>query len=179
MLMPSVLSEAAPKFSRTLPALPAIFLTVGLGLQWLVEHGQQWRLPPWSGTAVAGLLLVVSGGWASYDFFVRFPQRQESYYAYDADKLDALAELERWATQGYEVFLQPLWAQHATFTFLRRSATVKALDTAETLVLPPVGQGAVYAFPGEKVAQQRSSPNFGRVSPLRNTMIAMITPSWS
>lgn len=153
MLMPSVLSEAAPNYSRTLPALPAIFLTVGLGLQWLAERCQQWRLPTWSGTAVAGLLLVVSGGCASYDFFVRFPQRQESYYAYDADKLDALAELERWAAQGYEVFLQPLWAQHATFTFLRRSATVKALDTAETLVLPPVGQGAVYAFPGEKVAQ--------------------------
>ena len=153
MLMPSVLSEAAPNYSRTLPALPAIFLTVGLGLQWLAERGQQWRLPTWSGTAVASLLLVVSGSWASYDFFVRFPQRQESYYAYDADKLDALAELERLAAQGYEVFLQPLWAQHATFTFLRRSATVKALDTAETLVLPPVGQGAVYAFPGEKVAQ--------------------------
>lgn len=153
MLMPSVLSEAAPNYSRTLPALPAIFLTVGLGLQWLIERCQQWRLPTWSGTAVAGLLLVISGSWASYDFFVRFPQRQESYYAYDADKLDALAELERWAAQGYEVFLQPLWAQHATFTFLRRSATVKALDTAETLVLPPVGQGAVYAFPGEKVAQ--------------------------
>lgn len=153
MLMPSVLSEAAPNYSRTLPALPAIFLTVGLGLQWLVERGQQWRLPTWSGTAVVGLLLVISGGWASYDFFVRFPQQPESYYAYDADKLDALAELERWAAKGYEVFLQPLWAQHATFTFLRRNATVKALDTAETLVLPPLGQGAVYAFPGEKVAQ--------------------------
>lgn len=160
MLMPSVLSEAAPNYSRTLPALPAVFLTVGLGLNWLMARIQPWRgsqpatpLPNWSGGAVAALFLVISGGWASYDFFVRFPQRQESYYAYDADKLDALAELERLAAQGYEVFLQPLWAEHATFTFLRSSATVKALDTAETLVLPPVGQGAVYAFPGEKVAQ--------------------------
>lgn len=153
MLMPSVLSEAAPNYSRTLPSLPAIFLTVGLGLQWLVERCQQWRLPAWSGAVVASILLVGSGGWASYDFFVRFPQRQESYYAYDADKLDALAELERLAAEGYEVFLQPLWAEHATFTFLRSSATVKALDTAETLVLPPVEQGAVYAFPGEKVAE--------------------------
>lgn len=153
MLMPSVLSEAAPNYSRTLPALPAVFLPVGLGLQWLMERFQQWRIPQWSGAVFAGLLLLISGGWAGYDFFVRFPQRQESYYAYDADKLDALAELERLAGQGYEVFLQPLWAGHATFTFLRSSATVKALDTDDTLVLPPVGQGAVYAFPGEKVAQ--------------------------
>lgn len=160
MLMPSVLSEAAPNYSRTLPALPAVFLPVGLGLQWLIERFHQWRntnsfpsLPKWSGAAVAGLLLVISGGWAGYDFFVRFPQRQESYYTYDADKLDALAELERLAGEGYAVFLQPLWAGHATFTFLRSSATVKALDTDDTLVLPPVGQGAVYAFPGEKVAQ--------------------------
>lgn len=160
MLMPSVLSEAAPNYSRTLPSLPAIFLPVGLGLSWLIERWQQWRiarptapLPAGSGAALAGLLLAISGGWAGYDYFVRFPQQPESYYAYDADKLDALATLERLAAQGYEVFLQPLWADHATFTFLRSNATVKALDPDETLVLPPVGQGAVYAFPGEKVAR--------------------------
>jgi len=160
MLMPSVLSEAAPNYSRTLPSLPATFLPVGLGLSWLIERWQQWRtthtttrLPAWGGTALAGLLLTISGIWASYDFFVRFPQRPESYYAYDADKLDALAALEKLAAEGYEVFLQPLWANHATFTFLRSNSRIKALDPVETLVLPPVGQGVVYAFPGEKFAR--------------------------
>lgn len=154
MLLPSVLSEAAPNYSRTLPALPAVFVTVGLGLSWITERARYWRtLPAWGGAAVAGLLLLVSGVWSGYDFFVRFPNRVESYYAFDADKVEALAALEMWAAQGYQVFLQPLWAEHATFTFLRSSATVKALDTAETLVLPPVQQGAVYAFPGEKLTQ--------------------------
>lgn len=160
MVLPSVLSEAAPNYSRTLPALPAAFVPVGLGLNWIQERFQQWRrnrqvgyLPSWSGGAVVGLLLVISGGWAGYDYFVRFPNRPESYYAYDADKLDALSTLETLAAQGYEVYLQPLWGDHATFTFLRSSALVKSLDTAETLVLPPVGQRAAYAFPGEKLTQ--------------------------
>ena len=160
MLMPSVLSEAAPNYSRTMPSLPATFLPVGLGLSWLMERVQRWRtnrpatrLPEWSGAALAGLLLTISGVWASYDFFVRFPQRPESYYAYDADKLDALAALEKLADEGYEVFLQPLWADHATFTFLRSNSRIKALDPVETLVLPPVGQGVVYAFPGEKLTR--------------------------
>ncbi|MEZ4735210.1 MAG: phospholipid carrier-dependent glycosyltransferase [Caldilineaceae bacterium] len=160
MLLPSVLSEAAPNYSRTLPALPAAFVTVGLGLTWIVERVNQWRhqvkiraLPAWSGAAVAGLLLTVSSAWASYDFFVRFPNRPESYYLYDADKVDALAALEALAAQGYKVYLQPLWGNHATFTFLRDSTLVKSLDPTATLVLPPVGQGAVYAFPSEKLAQ--------------------------
>jgi len=160
MLLPSVLSEAAPNYSRTLPALPAAFIPVGLGLTWIVERWRQWHsarnapfLPAWSGAALAGLCLAVSGVWSGYDFFVRFPQRPESYYAFDADKLDALAALEGLAEQGYAVYLQPLWGIHATFTFLRDNTRVKSLDTAQTLVLPPVGQGAVYAFPGEKLAQ--------------------------
>jgi len=152
MVLPSILSEAAPNYSRTLPALPAVFVTVGLGLSWLAIGLPRWRwLPAWSGSVLAGLLLVSSGLWASYDYFIRFPNQPPAYYIYDADKLDALAALEALAAEGNKVYLQPLWASHATFTFLRDSNTVKSLDTAETLVLPPVGSGAVYAFPSEKL----------------------------
>ncbi len=152
MVLPSVLSEAAPNYSRTLPSLPASFVTVGLGLSWLADRVQRLRwLPAWSGGAVAGLLLLSSGIWAGYDYFIRFPNQPPVYYLYDADKLDALAALETLAAEGYKVYLQPLWGSHATFTFLRDSNTVKSLDTAETRVLPPVGVGAVYAFPSEKL----------------------------
>jgi len=152
MVLPSVLSEAAPNYSRTLPALPALFVTVGLGLSWIAMGIQRWRwLPAGSGGALAGLLLLSSGLWTSYDYFVRFPNQPPVYYLYDADKLDALAALETLADQGDKIYLQPLWGSHATFTFLRDSNTVKSLDTAETLVLPPLGSGAVYAFPSEKL----------------------------
>ncbi len=160
MLLPSILSEAAPNYSRTLPALPAVFVPVGLALAWLVAWPQQWRsrqtpnkLPRWSGYAVATLLLTVSGTWAAYDYFVRYPQLPESYYIYDADKLDALATLEELAAAGNTVYLAPLWSEHATFAFLRDSSIIKALDSSETVVLPPAGQGAVYAFPAEKLAR--------------------------
>ncbi|MEZ4684245.1 MAG: phospholipid carrier-dependent glycosyltransferase [Caldilineaceae bacterium] len=162
MLLPSVLSEAAPNYSRTLPAVPAVFVAVGLGLSWLVEMITDWVARRrngadlyWVGYAVAGSLVAGSGLWASYDYFVRYPQMPESYYIYDADKLDALAALEALAAAGNTVYLAPLWSEHATFAFLRNTAIIKSLDAGETLVLPPPGQGAVYAFPAEK--QERAA----------------------
>jgi hypothetical protein len=156
MLLPSILSEAAPNYSRTLPALPALFVAVGLGLTWLVAAiprwltgtiGQRWATR--AGYGLATLLVLVSGSWAGYDYFVRYPQLPASYYAYDVDKLDALAALEDLAAQGNTIYLAPLWSEHATFAFLRDTTIIKALDSGETLVLPPAGQGAVYAFPAE------------------------------
>ncbi len=158
MLLPSILSEAAPNYSRTLPALPAAFVPVGLGLAWIAEWPLRWRsrqtpnkIPRWSGYAVALFLVAVSGSWATYDYFVRYPQMPESYYTYDADKLDALTTLEELAAAGNTVYLAPLWSEHATFAYLRDSSIIKALDSSETIVLPPPGEGAVYAFPAEKL----------------------------
>ncbi|CAN5841173.1 hypothetical protein BH10CHL1_BH10CHL1_13820 [soil metagenome] len=150
MLAPSIFSEAAPNYSRTLPALPALFLAAGLGLTWLVNLTM--RLPArakYAGLAAAGLILVVSVSLASYDYFVRFPQRPEVYYLYDADKLDALTYLNGLA-QDNEVYLDQLWAEHPPVRFMRSSKLVKSLDMSDTLVLPPVGRGGVYAFPAEK-----------------------------
>lgn len=157
MLLPSILSEAAPNYSRTLPALPAIFVPVGLALAWLVDLPRKWRsrqtsnrVPSWSGSVVAGLLVLTSGSQAFYDYFVRYPQMPESYYIYDTDKLDALEALEALAAAGNTIYLAPLWSEHATFAFLRDTAIIKSLDSGETVVLPPEGKGAVYAFPAEK-----------------------------
>ncbi len=163
MLLPSVLSDAAPNYSRTLPTLPAVLVAAGLGLSWLATGTWRWRsrqapsgLPGWIGYALAGLIIAVSGGWAGYDYFVRFPQHPDAYYHYDADKLDALAALEGAAAQGNIVYLEPLWSEHATFTFLRDRAIVKSLDTSQTMVLPPPGLGALYAFPPEKFDRAQS-----------------------
>lgn len=154
MLLPSILSEAAPNYSRTLPSLPATFVAAGLGLSWIVEQVRSFtrHKPAWLGPAVAGLMVTVSGSLAFYDYFVRFPRQSEVYYLYDADKLDVLNYLNQQAA-SYEVYLQPLWADHPPVRFLRRSALVKALDTADALVLPAVGKAALYAFPDERVEQ--------------------------
>lgn len=150
MLFPSILSDAAPNYSRTLPALPALFVPAGMGLAWLIR---QRRPFPRAGIAAAALILLYSAGQMTYDYFVRFAQRPEVYYLYDVDKLDALRILSDY-TDDHQVYLSQLWGdRHSTVRMLRQELGIKSLDTADTLVLPPPGQGAIYAFPHEQQAR--------------------------
>ena len=154
MLAPSVLSEAAPNYSRTLPSLPAALLPVGLGLAWIALRA--WPVgwgKRWIGYALAGGIAAASLAITFNDYFVRYPQMEQTYYVYDADKLDALALLHQRAAQGYQVYLSPLWAEHAPVRFINSGTAVKALDTADTLVLPAPGLGAIYALTGEETAR--------------------------
>ena len=147
MLFPSILSEAAPNYSRTLPALPAIFVPAGLGIAWLVNLRRPF---PWAGPVAASLILLYSAAQMSYDYFVRFAQSQDVYYMYDGDKLDALDYLSQY-TEENQVYLAQLWGDmHSTVYLLRQGLGIKSLDTADTIVLPPQGQGALYAFPSEQ-----------------------------
>jgi hypothetical protein len=148
MLFPSILSEAAPNYSRTLPALPALFVPAGLGIAWLTNV----RRPlPWIGPVAATLILLYSAGQMSYDYFVRFAQSQDVYYMYDGDKLDALDYLSQYTGKN-QVYLSQLWGDmHSTVYLLRQGLGIKSIDTADTLVLPPAGKGAVYAFPSEQL----------------------------
>jgi hypothetical protein len=147
MLFPSILSEAAPNYSRMMPALPALFTAGGLGLDWI---GDLRRPAPWVGPALAVGIVLFSFGQATYDYFVRFAARPEVYYLYDADKLDALEQLSRFSGEN-QVYLSQLWGDHhATVYFLRWAMGIKSLDIGDTLVLPPPGKGAVYAFPAEQ-----------------------------
>ncbi len=146
MLAPSVLSDAAPNYSRTLPAIPPVMLTAGLGLSWIVTRPV---LRPYWGPALAGGLLAAGMTVTAYDYFVRFPTFPEVYYLYDADKADAVAWMEAQADAGSAVYLSPLWSTHATVAFLR-SGRIESLDATDALVLPPPGMGAVYAWPAEQ-----------------------------
>ena len=146
MLAPSVLSEAAPNYSRTLPAVPAVMLAAGLGLTWI---GTLPRLRPTWGPLLVGVLVAASVAVTFYDYFVRYPTFREVYYLYDADKADAVAWLESQADAGNAVYLSPLWSNHSTVAFLR-SGRIESLDPADAIVLPPEGKGAVYAWPAEQ-----------------------------
>ncbi|MEZ4661261.1 MAG: phospholipid carrier-dependent glycosyltransferase [Caldilineaceae bacterium] len=151
MLLPSILSNDAPDFSRTLPTHPALFVSTGLGLTWMWTRAQLFntRMYQWLGAAVVSLVIVVSGGWTMYDYFVEFPQHRELYYIYDVDKQDALNYLHPLAAD-HQVYLSQLWAGHASVAFLLGDYGFKSLDTSDTIVLPPSGAGAIYAFPAEQ-----------------------------
>lgn len=147
MLAPSVLSEAAPNYSRTLPAIPPIMLAAGLGLTWIATRLRaQLRL----GVLLAGTLIAASLAVTFYDYFVRYPAMRQVYYVYDADKVDALNWMKAEADAGNTIYLSPLWSEHATVTFLRGSK-IESLDATDALALPPPGKGAIYAFPSEQV----------------------------
>lgn len=153
MLTPSVLSNDAPDYSRTMPAHPALMIAPGLGLAWLwglSRHGERWKTLRKSGQAIAVAIVLISGGLAVYDYFVIFPTHEELYYVYDVDKLDALNTLAP-LTQKNSVYLSELWAGHATSVFLRGQYNIHSIETSHTLVLPPPGAGLVYAFPDEQV----------------------------
>ncbi len=167
MLLPTMLSDDAPNFSRALPALPALFVPAALGLAALADfiaaRFHDRRTGQWVGGAVVGVILLISGIWACRDYFIRFPAQPEVYYAYDVDKLDAWARLAPHIGQD-AVYLSQLWAEHSTLEFLRRGTDVRSLDSSNTLVLPPPGQGAVYAFPGQ---QQRRAAQVAGLWPGR------------
>lgn len=146
MLAPSVLSEAAPNYSRTLAAAPPVMLAAGLGLTWLAT-----RLLPGALTryAAVALLVLASCVVTVLDYFVRFPSFPEVYYVYDADKVDAVDWMKARGDAGYAVYLSPLWSTHATVTFLR-DHRLRSLDATQAIVLPEAGKGALYAFPSEQ-----------------------------
>lgn len=152
MLTPSILSNDAPDFSRTMPSHPALMVAPGLGLAWIWRGAIfQTASSIWhkAGKTLVTLLVVASGGSTIYDYFIEFPTYSQLYYAYDVDKLDALNSLAP-LTHTHSVYLSELWAGHATSVFLRGQYGVKSIETSNTLVLPPVGKGAVYAFPHEQ-----------------------------
>jgi len=171
MLLPTLLSDQAPNFSRAIGAMPAVFIFPALGLEWVTsavkvalahrtkdERGETMdvrpssfvlRRAPWLVAAV----LVLSGLWTFHDYFVTFASAPQTYYNYDQDKVDAVATLTE-AARTDHVYLASLWATHATIAFLTRGTGIKSFEASQTLVLPPNdGRDAVYAFPPEQRAQ--------------------------
>lgn len=147
MLLPTLLSEAAPNYSRTLPALPALFVPAGLGLAWVARQRTPVR---WLGPVVVGTVLVASTASTVRDYFGRFANDPAVYYTYDSDKLDALTYLGG-LTDANKVYLSQLWGErHATVYYERGRMGIESFDAADTIVLPPPGLGAVYGFPAEQ-----------------------------
>lgn len=149
MLSTSVLSDDAPDFSRTTTAQPAVFVSVGLGLAWIM--GALNRRRRQLGTTTVTVLLIASSIWSVTDYFVRFPRHVEEYYTlYSVDKIDAIHALVDRAADDDRIYFSQLWGDFAPVRFLGDSYDITSYDIGDALVLPPVGWGALYAFPYEQ-----------------------------
>ncbi len=175
MLLPTVLSDRPPNYSRAIAALPVIVLLPALGLRWAIAVlDVRWSRPArasepaalggdgrqtlgMSAAARRGLAagaLAVAGAWTAYHYFVVFATRSPHVYtSYDVDKQDAYRALAGLAG-GAEVFLHPVWAEHATIAYLNADGRIRALDAAATVVLPAGGRDVVVAFPAREAARR-------------------------
>lgn len=149
MLMPTLLSSGAPDFSRSIGVLPPLCVLPGLGLFAVAERLPSRRRHLALLTA-AGVLAVAAGS-SVRDYFFVFPREPSLYHLYDVDKLEVAGHLRDWAARD-QVYLSPLWFQHATVSFLTQGLGLRSFDAGETLVLPSrtSGREALYVFSWEQ-----------------------------
>ena len=150
LLTPSILSDLAPNFSRTIGAAPIVMLLAAWGLR----AGWQWlegKRHPHLARVVIVVVMVISGSWASWDYFVRFARHPLAYYHYDQDKMD-VADFLHQESEENALYLAPLWAQHPTVSLLTRDIDLRSVETNAALVFPArQGEsGILYSFPPEQ-----------------------------
>jgi len=154
MLLPSILSDAAPNFSRTLGASPAAFILAALGLSAGLKGGESAAMKlaqpslRWAAWGLVTIVLALSTWTTCRDYFDILAHAEPTYYFYDQDKLDAARYLMREAATAH-VYLAPLWAHQASIAFATRDAGIRSFEASHLLVLPAQdsGRDALYAFP--------------------------------
>jgi len=176
MLLPSLLSDNPPNFSRAIGALPAIcaFPALGLVAAWdLIERrsrgaGEKSPLHPGtcaplhrfggrrSAVVLAAFVLLASGTWTAHDYYVRFAQDPQAYYWYDGDKGDVVTILADLVQRG-QVYMAPPWAKHATVDFLTRGWGIREVALGTGVVLPnsAAGRDAYYVLRAKDAGESR------------------------
>ncbi|TMC60690.1 MAG: phospholipid carrier-dependent glycosyltransferase [Chloroflexi bacterium] len=146
MLLPTLLSDGAPNFSRAIGVMPALFVIPALGMAQAI--GFVARGLPQLRYALPAAALLASALFTFDDYFVRFASAPETFVAYDVDKLEA-AQQARALAQSDRVYVAPLLAQHATFALATGDAGLKSFDNGEVVVLPARDEqrGMTYLFP--------------------------------
>lgn len=154
MLLPSILSVPAPHFYRTIGILPVIFVFPALAAQALIARQPHRR---WVVTLAVAAVLIMSLVSTFHDYFDRWAPSRETYYAFDGDEADLASYLRRQIASA-EIYLAPIWRDHATIAFFTRDLPLKSFDAMRAMVFP-VGGGrdALYVFPSW------DAPSFARI----------------
>lgn len=101
MLVPTWLAEDAPHFLRAVGILPLVAVLPALGLDgargWLEERG--WHGWP---SALVYAVLLISLGATSWDYFMRYPDRPETAYAFEEAAARMSAEINTFLGTGWD-----------------------------------------------------------------------------
>ena len=144
LLAPSVLTDAAPNFSRAIGALPVVCLMPALALDragaWIGRRkGREWALALM--VAAVGLHAIST----SHDYFVAWARDPDTPLAFDSDKVALARYADELASRGEQVYLAPAMAQHPT-VLVTASKRPAAFDPGCGIVVPPPGRPAVYVY---------------------------------
>ncbi len=136
-LLPSVLTEYAPHFGRTVMATPAIALLIARGM----EAAWNWPIAGrWASRIVVVLALVFSASLTARDYFVRWGQNHNLFIAFDVG-LQWVARQLRAAPPGSALFETPVYRTYPTFEYTLGAETYrrfKYFDGRQCLVVPSV-----------------------------------------
>jgi hypothetical protein len=152
MLLPTLLAEDAPSFSRAIGILPAVYIPPALALLTISRWISTWNLKPVIklilGIAVVITVVLISGTRTVYDYFVTFARNPNMAYDYDQDKVDAAQYIRKAVAEGHRVYISPFLASHSTVRVLTADLTLASFDGHQGLVLPPADgeRKAVYVF---------------------------------
>jgi hypothetical protein len=169
----SLFSDDDPNFGRILPAMPAIVTLPAWGASELWD-----RLRPGSARRIGAFglgLAIAASTWLAYrDYFIVLGNDPGLYYAFNADKEEVSAWLNRNATRAH-IYVAPVWYQVSTISLLTRNSPLKSFESRDTIVLPvrSSGKDAVFVFPyeQERKAQTMQSRlgDLGRIEHITGT----------
>jgi hypothetical protein len=131
-LLPTLLSDRPPNFSRAIAALPVLVALPALGLRVATrwprwgrggaqgngnESGDEHGYGNGPARYLPAITLAFAGAWALYQMFIVFPRLPHLAESYDQDKVTMITALDALPTDA-ERFLAPVWAEQATIDYL-------------------------------------------------------------
>jgi 4-amino-4-deoxy-L-arabinose transferase-like glycosyltransferase len=142
----SLISDDAPNNGRVMVGAPVVMILPALGAVALWDRAPQKKI---AATAL-GIFIALSAAITTRDYFDVFANSPDTYFAFDADKVETAQWLNQTAPRA-TIFLAPLWHQNGTISLLTRDAPLKSFESRDTIVLPSrADKDALYAFPLEQ-----------------------------
>jgi hypothetical protein len=154
MLVPTLLSDRPPNYSRAIAALPALVALPALGTIWAEQAISRRRGRAAAGTHppaarwLAPAAIAWGAAWTLWHLGA-FARLDHVDHSYDVHIMDAFATLAQHAEEA-DVYLHPLWADHATFSYLNREGPVRTMDGSASLAVLNPGRPVEIAFPAEQ-----------------------------
>jgi 4-amino-4-deoxy-L-arabinose transferase-like glycosyltransferase len=141
MVLPSVLTDFAPHFGRSIGAAPAVALITGVGFVAVIE-----KMPkkPFAYSLLA-LALALSTFSTFHDYFDTWASRSGQFDSFDVGLL-SLAQKLHAEPPNETIFISPVDANHYTIQFGLNGINVRSFDGRRVLALPEPGAVGAYGI---------------------------------